>query len=405
MASATEAPARAEGLTSHTQNQANGNPLTPWQENALAALRVPFEPEQISTRPEIDCPACQSTGGSCQKHYLIECPACERIITVAHTDIVYVDHAEATDRLLEVDLLWNWEPLANDRNGLPLIDEHGGLWIRLTVAGMTRLGYGIASLSGDAKAVKELIGYAIRNAGMRFGMGLDLWKSSSRRKRDTTRPPGFPEGDSLRLRQLTAWTRSYWGQVDKLRELLKWATDEGWAPSLIPAGPGGAVVALGDVLSNRIAELERPAQADAPAAGPPTPAGPPAATRQWTAPATPAAPEETSQDTGAPAPGEEPDEPAGEPAPDEPHRESSGDPVLDSMVNRVFLHWLKPVLLEQDLTEVKRQDLQDRNVEGPPDWGSPWMRFEALVERRLTELGVPLATESDSETDAPGRAA
>jgi hypothetical protein len=69
---------------------------------------------------------------------------------------------------LQVDPEWTWEPMAYDEYGLPLI-SNGGLWIKLTVAGVTRPGW------GDGKNVKEMIGDAIRNAAMRFGVALDLW--------------------------------------------------------------------------------------------------------------------------------------------------------------------------------------------------------------------------------------
>ena len=90
----------------------------------------------------------------------------------------YVGHAAITDRLLAVDPSWGWEPLALTPSGLPLLDDEAGLWIRLTVAGVTRLGYGAAS-AGEGRApgdkTKERIGDALRNAAMRFGVGLDLW--------------------------------------------------------------------------------------------------------------------------------------------------------------------------------------------------------------------------------------
>lgn len=81
----------------------------------------------------------------------------------------YVGHAAVTDRLLTVDPLWSWEPLALDDHGLPALDRSGNLWIRLTVCGVTRIGV------GDGKSAKEAIGDAIRNAAMRFGVALDLW--------------------------------------------------------------------------------------------------------------------------------------------------------------------------------------------------------------------------------------
>ncbi len=88
----------------------------------------------------------------------------------------YVGHAALTDRLLEVDMMWSWEPMATNPQGLPLFDDQGGLWIRLTVCGMTRLGYGHAdSAKKGGDRIKEIIGDALRNAAMRFGAALDLW--------------------------------------------------------------------------------------------------------------------------------------------------------------------------------------------------------------------------------------
>jgi hypothetical protein len=81
----------------------------------------------------------------------------------------YVGHAATTDRLLSVDAAWSWEPLAVDERGLPALDREGNLWIRLTVAGVTRLGV------GDGPNMKVRIGDAIRNAAMRYGVALDLW--------------------------------------------------------------------------------------------------------------------------------------------------------------------------------------------------------------------------------------
>lgn len=81
--------------------------------------------------------------------------------------------------LLSVDPTWSWEPVASTPEGLPLcdLDERGnpiGLWIKLTVGGVTRFGYGSCN-GGQFEATKVLIGDAIRNAAMRFGVALDLW--------------------------------------------------------------------------------------------------------------------------------------------------------------------------------------------------------------------------------------
>jgi hypothetical protein len=135
------------------------------QKKGLARLREPFPENQIGKLPKPykkDSPKsnCRECGGY---HGM---PA-------AHLD--YVGHAALTDRLLEVDPEWTWEPLALDEHGLPRFDRNGGLWIRLTVCGVTRLGYGDMGGKNGANAVKEAIGDALRNSGMRFGAALDLW--------------------------------------------------------------------------------------------------------------------------------------------------------------------------------------------------------------------------------------
>ena len=112
---------------------------------ALQKMRQPFPAHQISYLPK---------GGA---------------------KLAYVGHAALTDRLLDVDPAWSWEPLALDERGLPAVDEVGGLWIKLTVCGVTRLGYGDAGSKKGGDAMKERIGDALRNAAMRFGAALELW--------------------------------------------------------------------------------------------------------------------------------------------------------------------------------------------------------------------------------------
>lgn len=140
---------------------------------ALKKLRVPFPDNLISALPK----PTKSQTDQVKADYKIgvRCDVCAgwHHPQVAH--LQYVGHAALTDRLLSVDPFWNWEPLAFDASGLPVLDNNGGLWIKLTVCGMTRLGYGDApgKLGGDA--MKERIGDALRNAGIRFGAALDLW--------------------------------------------------------------------------------------------------------------------------------------------------------------------------------------------------------------------------------------
>jgi hypothetical protein len=141
-----------------------------------ALLRAPFPPDVVGKLPRIWCGNCRnSSTKACDKHRKVKCQGCRNNITEAHLHLDYIGHAEATDRLLQADPLWSWEPFAVDAAGLPAIDAMGGLWIRLTVAGVTRIGYGDAGGKKGTDAVKEIIGDAIRNAAMRFGVALDLW--------------------------------------------------------------------------------------------------------------------------------------------------------------------------------------------------------------------------------------
>ncbi len=104
----------------------------------------------------------------------------------------FVGHAAATHLLLEADQKWGWEPMAYDETGLPKFDATGGLWIKLTVCGLTRIGYGHADKKDQMDAgsrEKEVIGDAIRNAAMRFGLALELWSKADIHAGDDDDPP------------------------------------------------------------------------------------------------------------------------------------------------------------------------------------------------------------------------
>lgn len=90
--------------------------------------------------------------------------------------LAYVSHADVTERLLEIDPFWTWEPVGFEENGLPALDANGGLWIKLTVLGVSRYGYGEPQGRDDWDKIKGAIGNAIRVAAMRFGVGLHLWQ-------------------------------------------------------------------------------------------------------------------------------------------------------------------------------------------------------------------------------------
>lgn len=139
--------------------------VTPAPVTGLALLREPFPPHQVSKLPK-------PFKKDAQKGRCAECGGWHGL-PAAHLD--YVGHAALTDRLLNADPEWSWEPVAFAPDGLPAFDRNGGLWIRLTVCGVTRLGYGDADGKSGGNAVKEAIGDALRNAAMRFGAALDLW--------------------------------------------------------------------------------------------------------------------------------------------------------------------------------------------------------------------------------------
>lgn len=128
-------------------------------------MRKPFAPHQISKLPK-------PTSRDAKKGRCAECGGWHGLPAV-HLD--YVGHAALTDRLLDADPGWTWEPLAMTPDGLPVIDGCGGMWIKLTVCRVTRLGYGHAGDKTGGDAIKEIIGDALRNAAMRFGAALDLW--------------------------------------------------------------------------------------------------------------------------------------------------------------------------------------------------------------------------------------
>jgi hypothetical protein len=141
-----------------------------------AALRAPFAPELVGKLPRIWCGACRDARSKvCSAHTKTRCDECQNKITDAHLHLDYVGHADVTDRLLQVDPLWTWEPMALTVEGLPAFGN-GGLWIRMTVCGVVRIGFGDAPGKSGGDGVKEVVGDAIRNAALRFGVAIDLWR-------------------------------------------------------------------------------------------------------------------------------------------------------------------------------------------------------------------------------------
>lgn len=157
-------------------------------------LRDPFPAEAVGKLPRITCRACrESRNKRCPDHNWVRCQLCGQGHSSAAIHLDYVGHADVTDRLLKVDPSWTWRPFTlEEMQALPPAMRDAGLWVYLTVDGVTRPGFGDAQGKSGPNAVKECIGDALRNAAMRFGVALDLWAKGDRDwevKDETPDPP------------------------------------------------------------------------------------------------------------------------------------------------------------------------------------------------------------------------
>jgi hypothetical protein len=140
--------------------------------NGLAKLREPFPPNQVSKLPKETKRQIEERKAGNNVEW--KCAVCGGMHHKNAVHLDYVGHAALTDRLLDVDPEWSWEPMGYTAEGLPAIGN-GGLWIKLTVCGVSRFGFGAADGKSGGDAIKEMIGDALRNAAMRFGAALELW--------------------------------------------------------------------------------------------------------------------------------------------------------------------------------------------------------------------------------------
>lgn len=188
---------------------------------SLEKLREPFPPHQISKLPKPTKQQTDAVRADFKKG--IRCKICG---AWHHPDVVhldYVGHAALTDRLLDTDPHWTWEPVSFGQDGLPAFDQNGGLWIKLNVLGVTRLGYGSADGKKGGDAIKEIIGDALRNAAMRFGAALDLWHKGDLHAADAptegeaeaTAPDEMPDAEWAKLASLLKATSADTGAMLK----------------------------------------------------------------------------------------------------------------------------------------------------------------------------------------------
>lgn len=87
----------------------------------LKLLRVPFPEHHISKLPKPT--KAQTEAVKANFKVGMRCTVCG---TWHHPDVIhldYVGHAALTDRLLDADPNWFWEPLALGDDGYPVIDK------------------------------------------------------------------------------------------------------------------------------------------------------------------------------------------------------------------------------------------------------------------------------------------
>lgn len=224
-----------------------GDPVPGW----ARVLQEPFPLDEIGIRPQVwckDCNAVKNGPKACRKkkdepgaagvdHIIAKCPECGQRVSKAHLHLNFVGHADATRRLLQADPRWTWRPMARDVDpetlraaiatgnpeivkmvieaAPPAITEipnangyvERGMWMWLVVHdehGREVVTPGFGDATGKAwgvTALKEVIGDGIRNAGMRRGLALDLWRRMDleQARRDTAAATGSDYADRAAL--------------------------------------------------------------------------------------------------------------------------------------------------------------------------------------------------------------
>ncbi|MGL4489664.1 MAG: hypothetical protein ACRCU5_09490, partial [Rhizobiaceae bacterium] len=237
----------------------------------LALMRAPFAPHQISklpkpTRAQTDEVKANFKAG-------IRCALCGawHHPKVEHLD--YVGHAALTDRLLDCDPEWNWQPVSTNDKMLPATDQNGGMWIKLTVCGVTRLGYGCADGKTGGDAVKELIGDALRNAAMRFGAALDLWHKGDLHATDGdpptsndrhSAPPAEPARDPAKIADGIIAVFSRVATIEALDSSIAESTKLAEAWDWLALNDKSQTARVKAAYDSKREELNKPAQEEAP---------------------------------------------------------------------------------------------------------------------------------------------
>lgn len=243
----------------------------------LLELRAQFKPEEIGKLPRVNCNDCRNSKiGQCGNHSKKKCDGCKSYMTTAHIHIDFVGHADVTARLLSVDPLWGWDPQATDpdpellraamatgnaaiveqvvANAPPKFERTAtgtpvGLWIWLTVCGKKRAGYGTVP-TNQFEPEKVLIGDALRNAAMRFGVALDQWAKGDREDPTAENSAG---ADGHAERHVPSPEQGRRGKVTRA-EQPKEATPKEATPADAAAGDTDWGVALAGIVTDEDAD-------------------------------------------------------------------------------------------------------------------------------------------------------
>lgn len=233
----------------------------PWE-----ALRAPFADDEIAYKPQPISKDIRDRG-NCQQGVKVKYG--DKSIPVSRDGIycggyhqpsvhlTYVGHAALTERLDAVcgPENWNWEPFAVGPDGLPAIKD-GSLWIRLTIWGVTKIGVGDHEGQSGPVAHKVMIGDALRNAGMRFGIARYLWDKSEKAREQAKQE----RGDDEERQQLPA---------SRPAERARAGRDDPWnTPPLRPAGKGFLSQALACGDGEALLTIGRAARTDEQSHGP-----------------------------------------------------------------------------------------------------------------------------------------
>ena len=114
-------------------------------------------------------------------------------------NLSYLGHADTTLALIQVDPEWTldlgWETSTGPVDCFALSNPSQPTIIlaRLTVLGVTRPCVGTVASWKGPDSLKELMGDAIRNGAMRFGIATGLWSKAQRDGHDPDARPGKPK--------------------------------------------------------------------------------------------------------------------------------------------------------------------------------------------------------------------